>query len=405
MQRKSLWGSYTSLPPRTRIWIGVGGMFFATAGMLISDYIEEKRPATIIEKEQLEKMSPITTTRRNNPNLKAYFYFEGWFFDIKNSNGNINIALLLQQVLAVPIVNPNHRQYGTDLTIASKDLLFKREDNGDNGGHSYENYSGEDDDGDNGALVHGQFDTFKWTKENDFAEEEFEFETHRDMILQVTGFDFNGDRFEIFDRDQSLGITSVPNTSHGDYSSDVHCDDPEEALKDDRYSKGGILLPAGCHKITIKIIHSDSCEGKGGIRLIPVYSDENSKGNDWGRDKGDNDYKDGKESDGHKDGDSSDNGHKDGNEWSGNNGDNHVQDSHGGDDYNLGVYRSININGGGKYHHGGDHDENPREIDEKEHDEHEHDGDNEHHENNHSIKYCLSNEADDADEDCNDEYE
>ncbi|KAI9304788.1 hypothetical protein BJ944DRAFT_249598 [Cunninghamella echinulata] len=60
MQRKSLWGSYISLSPRTRIWIGVGGMVFATAGMLISDYIEEKRPATLLEKEELEKISPIT---------------------------------------------------------------------------------------------------------------------------------------------------------------------------------------------------------------------------------------------------------------------------------------------------------------------------------------------------------
>ncbi|CAO3639128.1 unnamed protein product [Cunninghamella echinulata] len=51
MQRKSLWGSYISLSPKTRIWIGVGGMVFATA---------EKRPATLLEKEELEKISPIT---------------------------------------------------------------------------------------------------------------------------------------------------------------------------------------------------------------------------------------------------------------------------------------------------------------------------------------------------------
>ncbi|KAI8077888.1 uncharacterized protein BX664DRAFT_343738 [Halteromyces radiatus] len=60
MQRKSLWGSYKALPPKTRIWLGVGGMVFATAGMVLSDYIEEKRPATEAEKEQLEMISPVT---------------------------------------------------------------------------------------------------------------------------------------------------------------------------------------------------------------------------------------------------------------------------------------------------------------------------------------------------------
>ncbi|SAL95318.1 hypothetical protein [Absidia glauca] len=60
MQRKSLWGSYKALAPKTRIWLGVGGMVFATAGMLLSDYIEDKRPATEFEKEQLEMISPVT---------------------------------------------------------------------------------------------------------------------------------------------------------------------------------------------------------------------------------------------------------------------------------------------------------------------------------------------------------
>ncbi|KAI8384938.1 uncharacterized protein BYT42DRAFT_643673 [Radiomyces spectabilis] len=59
MQRKSLWGSYKSLSPRTRMYLGIGGMAFATAGMLLSDYLEEKRPATELEKEELEIMSPI----------------------------------------------------------------------------------------------------------------------------------------------------------------------------------------------------------------------------------------------------------------------------------------------------------------------------------------------------------
>lgn len=34
-------------------------MVFATAGMYLSDLIEEKRPATELEKQELELMSPI----------------------------------------------------------------------------------------------------------------------------------------------------------------------------------------------------------------------------------------------------------------------------------------------------------------------------------------------------------
>ncbi|KAL1934193.1 hypothetical protein VTP01DRAFT_6375 [Rhizomucor pusillus] len=60
MQRKSLWGSYKALDPRTRIMIGVGGMIFATAGIVVSDYLEQKFPATEQEKELAEAMSPIT---------------------------------------------------------------------------------------------------------------------------------------------------------------------------------------------------------------------------------------------------------------------------------------------------------------------------------------------------------
>ncbi|ORX59804.1 hypothetical protein DM01DRAFT_1405279 [Hesseltinella vesiculosa] len=59
MQRKSLWGSYIALSPRTRIWIGLGGMAFATMGMMVSDYMEARRPATSIEKDQLEALSPV----------------------------------------------------------------------------------------------------------------------------------------------------------------------------------------------------------------------------------------------------------------------------------------------------------------------------------------------------------
>lgn len=37
-----------------------GGMIFATAGIVISDYLEQKFPATEQEKERAEALSPIT---------------------------------------------------------------------------------------------------------------------------------------------------------------------------------------------------------------------------------------------------------------------------------------------------------------------------------------------------------
>ncbi|KAG2206126.1 hypothetical protein INT47_003775 [Mucor saturninus] len=59
MQRKSLWGSYKALSPKTRVTLGVSGMIFATAGMYLADLIEQQKPATEIEKLQLEMLSPI----------------------------------------------------------------------------------------------------------------------------------------------------------------------------------------------------------------------------------------------------------------------------------------------------------------------------------------------------------
>lgn len=84
MQRKSLWGSYKALDPRTRIWIGVGkytlwtlsikkkrlntvfvgGMVFATIGIAVSDYLERKFPATEREKIEAEALSPIIVVDR-----------------------------------------------------------------------------------------------------------------------------------------------------------------------------------------------------------------------------------------------------------------------------------------------------------------------------------------------------
>ncbi|KAG0174634.1 hypothetical protein DFQ30_003622 [Apophysomyces sp. BC1015] len=65
MQRKSLWGSYKSLAPRTRMYLGLGGMVFATVGLFISDSVEQIRPASEPEKQALGKLSPVVVVERN----------------------------------------------------------------------------------------------------------------------------------------------------------------------------------------------------------------------------------------------------------------------------------------------------------------------------------------------------
>ncbi|KAL0074501.1 hypothetical protein J3Q64DRAFT_1832693 [Phycomyces blakesleeanus] len=67
MQRKTLWESYKALNPRTRVSIGVAGMAFATAGMFISDWLEESLPPTEIEKQELVMMSPIVVVDHESP--------------------------------------------------------------------------------------------------------------------------------------------------------------------------------------------------------------------------------------------------------------------------------------------------------------------------------------------------
>ncbi|KAI8883575.1 hypothetical protein K501DRAFT_249394 [Backusella circina FSU 941] len=72
MQRKSLFGSYMALAPKTRIILGLGGMAFATAGMFLADVIEEQKPASELDKQELEMMSPITVVDHNSNKKKDY---------------------------------------------------------------------------------------------------------------------------------------------------------------------------------------------------------------------------------------------------------------------------------------------------------------------------------------------
>ncbi|KAF2475759.1 uncharacterized protein BDR25DRAFT_300746 [Lindgomyces ingoldianus] len=59
-----LWDWYRTITPRTRIFIGVGIMAYAGAGMVLSDKAEEffGLVPTEKDKEELEKVLPKITT-------------------------------------------------------------------------------------------------------------------------------------------------------------------------------------------------------------------------------------------------------------------------------------------------------------------------------------------------------
>lgn len=68
MQRKSLWGSYKALSPKTRMYLGLGGMAFSTMGILLADFVETQKPASVTEKQELELMSPILVVDQKKEN-------------------------------------------------------------------------------------------------------------------------------------------------------------------------------------------------------------------------------------------------------------------------------------------------------------------------------------------------
>ncbi|KAJ4359909.1 uncharacterized protein N0V89_000466 [Didymosphaeria variabile] len=68
----SLWQWYRSIPPRTRMLVGVGVMSYAAAAMFITDRVEEKLGfvPTEKDKEDLQKAIPkITVVDRPNKDL------------------------------------------------------------------------------------------------------------------------------------------------------------------------------------------------------------------------------------------------------------------------------------------------------------------------------------------------
>lgn len=99
------------------------------------------------------------------------------------------------------------------------------------------------------AALTDSFVTFRWKGESNVAAETFNLNLDSAARIQVTDFKNRGDMFEIFDNGKSLGKTTKVEIAKDDQ---VFAATPEEALKDDRFSKGIFDLAKGEHKITIK---------------------------------------------------------------------------------------------------------------------------------------------------------
>ncbi|KAI9254665.1 hypothetical protein BY458DRAFT_549670 [Sporodiniella umbellata] len=93
------------------------------------------------------------------------------------------------------------------------------------------------------------FVTFRWTNENGAVEESYDLVLEEATRIQITDYKNRGDSFEVFDNGQSLGFTSKVEAQADDKA---FAATPEEALEDERFSRGEFTLEKGEHKITIK---------------------------------------------------------------------------------------------------------------------------------------------------------
>ncbi|KAF9434715.1 hypothetical protein BGZ76_007563 [Entomortierella beljakovae] len=60
------WQQYKALPPRTRMFIGLGGMAFSLVGLYISDAMEDKLdPAKRTHETLSLATTPVTSTPEN----------------------------------------------------------------------------------------------------------------------------------------------------------------------------------------------------------------------------------------------------------------------------------------------------------------------------------------------------
>ncbi|KAL9540202.1 hypothetical protein MBANPS3_009819 [Mucor bainieri] len=114
------------------------------------------------------------------------------------------------------------------------------------------------------TALTNEFVTFRWKGEEAVAKESFDVNVENNARIQVTDFKNRGDIFEVFDNGKSLGMTTKVDALKDE---EVFAATPEEALNDDRFSKGIFDLAKGEHKITIKAMGPYEA-GTAAIRML-----------------------------------------------------------------------------------------------------------------------------------------
>lgn len=159
------------------------------------------------------------------------------------------------------------------------------------------------------VALNETFVSFTWKGVEAYAKESFDVHVKTPTRIQIVDYQNRGDMFEVFDNGKSLGTTTkVSNQKDQDLFASV----PEEAILDERFSKGTFDLTVGEHKITIKAIGPYE-SGTAAIRLLDQTSavgfykkvdsndggdekedgdDEESKNKGKGREHKKNDWKD-----------------------------------------------------------------------------------------------------------------
>ncbi|CAO0797549.1 unnamed protein product [Mucor circinelloides] len=198
-----------------------------------------------------------------------------------------------------------------------------------------------------------EFVTFRWKGEEAVANESFDVNVENTARIQVTDFKNRGDSFEVFDNGKSLGMTTKVDALKDE---EVFAATPEEALNDDRFSKGIFDLAKGEHKITIKAMGPYEA-GTAAIRILDHANvDFHKKG---GKDHHDDDDKDDDDHDDHDDKDDDDHDDKDDDDHDDHDDkddDDHDDHDDHDDDHDDHDDHDDKKGGKGRWHKGGDHD-------------------------------------------------
>lgn len=134
------------------------------------------------------------------------------------------------------------------------------------------------------------FSNFRWSGNDVLAQETFTVNLDQAARIQVTDYKNRGDTFQVYDNGELLGETSEVEDAQ---DAEVFAATPEEALEDERFSKGTFDLEEGEHKITIKATGPYEA-GTAAIRLVAKdqSQDLHKKKGGWDDDKDDKKWDD-----------------------------------------------------------------------------------------------------------------